>query len=346
MTAWLDRALELARLAQGRSRPYKPSSALWLKGEQILAEVFGSSEDVLQKLDEKACSQGDSVFLLVEPPPRDWGRLRFLPKRCCIGQLDPAYFGAGQAAIEAWVPTEVLDRPEIADFLRPYFEAERLGRPFVTLKVASSLDGRVATRTGQSQWITGEAARARGRALRAEHDAILVGITTAIADDPALTTRIDGRPDPIRCVLDRQGRLPVESKLVQTASQTATWMFSQSPRPHLSEYGVRVEPVPVDGEGRLDLRAVLARLYGLGVRTVLVEGGPTVAGAFMDRSLIDRVAWFVAPKLLGGTEAPGALGGRGVGALSASPVLRAWRVEPIGEDILIVGEIDGVGRRS
>lgn len=186
-------------------------------------------------------------------------------------------------------------------------------RPLVTLKLATSLDGRIATRSGHSMWITGVPARQAGHRLRATHDAIMVGSGTARADDPTLTCRLPGMSDrsPVRVVLDRQGRLPITSRLVQTAGEKPLWLITgpEAPKAALAMFqksGVEILPVDLDGEApdRLDLLQVLAVLAKRGITRLLVEGGAALAASFLQKNVVDHLAWFQAPIVIGGDGQP------------------------------------------
>jgi diaminohydroxyphosphoribosylaminopyrimidine deaminase/5-amino-6-(5-phosphoribosylamino)uracil reductase len=207
-------------------------------------------------------------------------------------------------------------------------------RPRVTLKLATSLDGRIATASGQSRWITGEQARAKVHALRAAHDAILVGIETALADDPELTVRMPGYAGkhPVRVVLDSRQRLPDAAKLVRTARQTPTWIVTtQPPQARLEAAGVRLFQVSADA-GRPDLGAALECLAAEGVASLFVEGGGQVAASFLRAELVDVIEWFRAPILLGGEGRP-AVGGLGLEALASAPRYLRTSVVALGDDL-------------
>lgn len=190
------------------------------------------------------------------------------------------------------------------------------GRPGITLKLATSLDARVATSTGHSQWITGPESRARGHLLRANHDAILVGIGTALADDPELTCRLPGLlgSNPVRVVLDSGLRLPPVSKLAQGAASVApTWVVTLTDADPgraaaLEALGVRIIRIDADEAGRLPIATALTAIAGHGITRLLVEGGPTVATSLLKAGLADRVEWYRAPILIGGDGLP-AVGG-------------------------------------
>jgi diaminohydroxyphosphoribosylaminopyrimidine deaminase/5-amino-6-(5-phosphoribosylamino)uracil reductase len=200
-------------------------------------------------------------------------------------------------------------------------------RPLVTLKIAESLDGKTAAASGESKWITGEAARRFGHLLRLRHDAILIGIGTALADDPELTCRIPGleRHSPIRAVLDTRLRLEEWSKLARSANETTTIVYSAgNSAPALSICGVEVVTVVRDARGRPDIGAVLADLAGRGVTRLLVEGGAGVHAAFLDRGYADLLEIFRGPMLLGDA------GHSAVDAVAAYTLDEAPRYECVG----------------
>jgi diaminohydroxyphosphoribosylaminopyrimidine deaminase/5-amino-6-(5-phosphoribosylamino)uracil reductase len=205
----------------------------------------------------------------------------------------------------------------------------------VTLKLATSLDGRIATASGESRWITGPEARAAAHGLRAAHDAVLVGVETALADDPELTVRLDGFDgrQPARVVLDSRQRLPLTAKLVQTARGIPTYLVTTAaPDAALVEAGVMVLQVRAVGDGRPELEATLAALAAEGLGDILVEGGGQVAGSFLRCGLVQRLEWFRAPMVLGGEGRPG-VGALALSALAQAPRFRRAKVRLVGEDL-------------
>jgi diaminohydroxyphosphoribosylaminopyrimidine deaminase/5-amino-6-(5-phosphoribosylamino)uracil reductase len=207
-------------------------------------------------------------------------------------------------------------------------------RPRVTLKLATSLDGRIATASGESRWITGEESRNAVHAMRADQDAILVGINTVLADDPELTVRLASYagPQPLRVVLDSRQRLPETSKLASTARETATLVLSATPpKPELEALGVRVVQVKADA-GRPDLGHALDQLVREGVENLMIEGGGEVAGAFLEADLVDAIEWFRAPILLGAEGRP-AVGPLALASLAAAPRFSRVAVEALGADL-------------
>jgi diaminohydroxyphosphoribosylaminopyrimidine deaminase / 5-amino-6-(5-phosphoribosylamino)uracil reductase len=223
-----------------------------------------------------------------------------------------------------------------------FFSRIRLGRPLVTLKLATSLDGRIATRLGESQWITGPPARQRAHAFRAAHDAIMVGTGTVIADDPQLTCRLPGlsHRSPVRVVIDRHLRIPPAMRLISEAKEVATWVLTSpsgdsARRQELIDGGVTVINLEPDPDGAIGLGPALAALGERGVTRLLVEGGGRLAAALMRARLVDRLAWVHAPMAIGNDGLP-AIAGFGLDALAAAPRFDRLWTEEIGEDLLTV----------
>jgi len=205
----------------------------------------------------------------------------------------------------------------------------------VTLKLATSLDGRIATASGESRWITGPQAREAVHRLRGEHDAVLVGVETALADDPELTVRLAAHtgPQPARVVLDSRQRLPSDCKLVATARQIPTYVVATTPpEPRLVEAGVRVLQVRPVGEARPELREVVEALAAAGLRRLFVEGGGQVAASFLRCGLVDALEWFRAPMVIGGEGRPG-VGALTLSALSDAARFRRLDVQVLGDDL-------------
>lgn len=205
----------------------------------------------------------------------------------------------------------------------------------ITLKLATSLDGRIATAGGESRWITGPEARAQVHRLRSEHDAVLIGAETALADDPDLTVRLPGYagPQPARVVLDSRQRLPAASRLALSAGEIPVYVVARgAPARHLVEAGVQIVQAPGRGEARPDLPAVVAALAERGLRHLFVEGGGQVAASFLRAGLVDRLEWFRGAQIIGGDGRP-AVGALGLAALGQAPRLRRIEVAVLGEDL-------------
>ncbi|PHQ70332.1 MAG: bifunctional diaminohydroxyphosphoribosylaminopyrimidine deaminase/5-amino-6-(5-phosphoribosylamino)uracil reductase, partial [Sneathiella sp.] len=213
-------------------------------------------------------------------------------------------------------------------------------RPLITLKMATSLDGRIATTTGDSKWITGRLSRRYGHMLRAENDAIMVGIGTVLADDPALTCRIPGLEgmSPIRIVADSRLRLPLTSKLVKTAMDVPLWVLTipgndKDRRHAMQDLGVKFIDVAADETGLPDMRAGLARFAKLGITRILAEGGSHLLATLIKDELADRLMWFRANKIIGGDGIP-ALQSIGLKQLDDAPEIRLIEERRLGEDLL------------
>lgn len=225
------------------------------------------------------------------------------------------------------------------------------GRPQTLAKYAMTLDGRIATFTGHSRWISGEASRRHVHMLRDRTDAILVGIGTLLADDPQLTTRLPddqtgygGPHHPLRVVLDSQLRTPVSARMLADYAPGQTLIYTTDTTPtehqvHLEAARADIVRVPAGSDGHVDIAAVLRDLGDRGLNDLLIEGGGAVLGAFFEAGLVDRVAAYVAPVIVGGRDAPGPVGGRGVATMP-----EAWRlvdrvVTQLGDDVLITGRV-------
>jgi diaminohydroxyphosphoribosylaminopyrimidine deaminase/5-amino-6-(5-phosphoribosylamino)uracil reductase len=255
---------------------------------------------------------------------------------------DPRVAGGGLARLrEAGISVETgLCAGEAEEINAGFFRRVRIGRPLVTLKLATSLDGRIATASGESRWITGPAARQRTHLLRATHDAILVGTATVLADDPLLTCRLPGleRRSPVRVALDRNLVIPPSARLVAEAGEVPTWFITATGseperREALRCAGVEIIDAALDAAGRIDLGDALLRLGERGLTRLLVEGGGRLAAALLRARLVDRLVWLHAPLLLGGDGVP-AVAALGLGALAEAPGFAPVSSERVGADLL------------
>ncbi len=235
---------------------------------------------------------------------------------------------------------EGLCRDEAAEVNAGFLSRTLRGRPFVTLKLATSLDGRIATAKGESRWITGPLARERGHLLRATHDAILVGTGTVLADDPLLDCRLRGLESrsPVRLALDRRLKIPLGARIFAGAPERPTWLLSspaadQRKREALCAAGVDVIVIERESAEGIDLEAALAALAARGLTRLLVEGGARLASSLIRAGLVDRLLWFHAPMVIGG-EGIGAIAGLKIEALGKAPVFETVSSERLGEDVL------------
>ncbi len=361
---WLRRCLELARKAEGRTAPNPMVGCVILspKGE-VLAEAWhkkaGSSHAeaaALTKLGGKA--EGCTMYVNLEPCAHRGSR-RTAPcaplvreagiKRLVIGMLDPIKFHSGGAA---WLGRHGIDvvrnllKAECLELNRAFVTWAVQGRPLFLLKAGVTLDGKVATRTGDSQWITSEASRKDVHALRDRFDAIMVGIETVRADDPLLTARMRGGADPIRVVLDSRLRTPPASRLLpaNTKSDARTIIATTAEAPEAREKklvaaGAEVWRMPGAGK-RVSVAKLAKRLAAAGITSVLVEGGAEVHASMIRAGLADEIRLYVAPMVFGGTRAPGWIGGAGIARVAQARRLR-FVGEPrrIGEDLVLTARL-------
>ncbi len=265
-------------------------------------------------------------------------------ERCvvAVADPDPRVAGTGLARLKAAgvAVTENVCADEAREINAGFFMRVVEGRPLFTLKTATTLDGRVATAKGESKWITGEGARAFAHGMRADHDAVMVGIGTALADEPELTCRLPGLEDrsPLRIVLDSRLLLPAASPLATTARRVPVWLYAgadadAAKRRALEAAGVVVIDAETGADGRPDLGWVAKDLGRRGLTRVLVESGGRLAAALVKRDLIDRIAWFRAPKLIGG-DGLGAVDAFGISGLAEAPAFALESIADAGVDVL------------
>jgi diaminohydroxyphosphoribosylaminopyrimidine deaminase/5-amino-6-(5-phosphoribosylamino)uracil reductase len=360
-TVWTDtdrrmmaRALDLAAKGVGQVSPGPLVGCVVVGANgEIAGEGFYLFEDTkhaetiaLEVAGEKA--RGGTAYVSLEPHAH-YGRTAPCTdalisagiKRVVapIEDLNPKVSGKGFAHLRAAgviVETGLL-REEAAQVNEAYLHCMMTGLPFVHLKLAASLDGKIATRTGDSRWITGPDARARAHELRHQYDAILVGAGTVMADDPLLTDRsgLPRRRPLVRVVLDENLRLSPESQLATTTSEAPVIVFGNPESPGTA--ALRAQGVEIVDSTRRDLTAVLRDLRSRSLQSVLIEGGSTIAGEFLDSGLVNKVTFFIAPKIVGGVEAPSAVGGVGVDAMAEALELENVTVVRRAKDIEVTG---------
>ena len=363
--AAMRRALELA--AQGRrgAWPNPMVGCVVVRDGAVLsegwhAEVGGdhAEADALRRIGFSA--EGATMYVTLEPccfwgrtPPCTDAVLRAGVRRVVVGMEDPhpKVSGRGIEKLrEAGVEVEVgLLSDECRALNEVLLVHRRHNRPFVTLKSAMTLDGRTATRTGESTWITGDAARRHVHAERARNQAILVGVGTVLSDDPRLTVRTGDGDDPIRVVLDSNLRTPVGAKVL---AQDGTRVLVCTTETGLAAHSDRADSLRatgaellVCGSGpRVDLPLALETLLGLQIRTLLVEGGAEVHGDFVDHRAVDRMLVYVAPKMFGGKDARGVAAGTGAATPSEALDLAPFAVHRLGDDLVLESRpVDGPG---
>ncbi|HEX9402708.1 MAG TPA: bifunctional diaminohydroxyphosphoribosylaminopyrimidine deaminase/5-amino-6-(5-phosphoribosylamino)uracil reductase RibD [Anaeromyxobacter sp.] len=346
-------ALREAAKGLGRTSPNPAVGAVLVRAGRVVARghharAGGPHAEVVAIRAAGARARGADLYTTLEPcdhygktPPCSIAVIEAGVRRVFVGSADPNPLVNGKgiarlrgAGVE--VAEDVL-RGECDALNAHWFKYIRERRPYVTLKAAVTLDGRIATRTGDARWVTGEAARRWVHRLRDRVDAVLVGAGTARADDPLLTTRLAGGRgrDAVRVVLDTDLRLPSRLALLNPRSPAPTLVAHASARTRRVRPGVELLRCK-RGKGGVDLRDLLAKLAARGVTHLLVEGGARVHARFLEEGLVDRVAVLVAPKLAGADGVP-LLAGRGPARMADALRLDEVQVERIGEDVLVIG---------
>ena len=353
---FMRRARELAERGRFTAAPNPLVGAVVVRDNEIVGEGWhvragGDHAEVMALEAAGSDARGAELYVTLEPcnhqgktPPCTDAVLRAGIGRVVAGHLDPNPKMQGrsmQLLREAGVEAEVLDDGSFARQNEQFLHFMTTGRPFVHLKLASSLDGRISASGGESRWITGEAARRRAHELRAEAGAVLVGAGTARTDDPLLTPRNlpETAAPTLRIVLDPSLSLSPESQLANTAGGSPVLVFSNedadgAKRDELRGRGVEVVTALSGAGGGMDLGYVLDELARRGVRGVLVEGGGETVGRFVDEGLADKLTLFYAPKLLGAGGAP-LMGSLVVDAVGRAPGFRIEEFERFGEDVAL-----------
>jgi diaminohydroxyphosphoribosylaminopyrimidine deaminase / 5-amino-6-(5-phosphoribosylamino)uracil reductase len=358
----LARARELAMRGRGRVSPNPLVGAVVLRGGETVAEGWHEGPG-LPHAEAAALAQageaarGATVVCTLEPcshqgrtPPCAEALVAAGVARVVFGVADPLERDrarGGEVLRAAGIEVAVAngaDAAACAEVNAAFLTWAATGLPHVTLKLATSLDGKIATAGGESRWISGPESRALVHRWRADHDAVGVGLGTAMADDPQLTARDLEGPvrQPARVVFDSAARLPLRSALVHGAPEHRLIVLAAADAPAervaaLEAAGAEVASLEGGPAGRVG--AGLAALGRLGIQSLLVEGGAELAGTLVAADAVDRVAWFLAPMLIGGREAPSALGGAGAPSLALAPRLAGAETRRVGDDVLVTGRL-------
>lgn len=355
-------ALSLARQALGWVSPNPAVGAVVVREGQVVGEGFtqppgGPHAEIVALKQAGGRAGGATLYVTLEPcchtekrtPPCTGAIIAAGIKEVHMASLDPnpQVSGRGRAALEAaGILTFVGEGEEEAQEInRGYLKFITTGLPFVAAKFAMSLDGKIATRSGDARWLSGPPARSFAHRLRREADAIIVGINTVLTDDPRLTARDEGEgvvKAPLRVVVDSRGRLPPQAALLSQPGQTVLAVAQPLP-PHraslLRERGAETWELPGPG-GRVDLNALIRALGQRQVLSVLVEGGGILLASLIEQDLVDKIYAILCPIIIGGEQAPTPVAGRGVERVSQALPLKKVKVERLGEDTLISGYLN------
>lgn len=353
-------AMQLAGNAIGRTSPNPLVGAVIVKDNRVVGcgwhRKAGTPHAEVHALNQAGeLAQGADVYVTLEPcahygktPPCSKALVEAKVKNVYGGLLDvnPKVVGKGFKILEdAGIHVEYgFLQDELRKQNEVFFKWIEHKKPFIVLKAAMTLDGKIATATGQSKWITNETSRAYGYKLRDIYDGIMVGINTVIEDNPMLTARVDGGKNPIRIVVDSSLKIDINANVVQDKSAktivATTDKADKDKILKLQAQDVDVIVVDKDENDKVDIEKLLDILGQQNICSILVEGGATLSGSFVAKKLVDKVYFFIAPKIVGGKEAKTPVAGTGILNLQEALALKDIQIEKLEEDILIIGRVD------
>ena len=353
-------AMQLAGNAIGRTSPNPLVGAVIVKDNRVVGcgwhRKAGTPHAEVHALNQAGeLAQGADVYVTLEPcahygktPPCSKALVEAKVKNVYGGLLDvnPKVAGKGFKILEdAGIHVEYgFLQDELRKQNEVFFKWIEHKKPFIVLKAAMTLDGKIATATGQSKWITNETSRAYGYKLRDIYDGIMVGIKTVIEDNPMLTARVDGGKNPIRIVVDSSLKIDINANVVQDKSAktivATTDKADKDKILKLQAQDVDVIVVDKDENDKVDIEKLLDILGQQNICSILVEGGATLSGSFVAKKLVDKVYFFIAPKIVGGKEAKTPVAGIGILNLQEALALKDIQIEKLEEDFLIIGRVD------
>ncbi|MBS5780354.1 bifunctional diaminohydroxyphosphoribosylaminopyrimidine deaminase/5-amino-6-(5-phosphoribosylamino)uracil reductase RibD [Megamonas sp.] len=353
-------AMQLAGNAIGRTSPNPLVGAVIVKDNRVVGcgwhRKAGTPHAEVHALNQAGeLAQGADVYVTLEPcahygktPPCSKALVEAKVKNVYGGLLDvnPKVAGKGFKILEdAGIHVEYgFLQDELRKQNEVFFKWIEHKKPFIVLKAAMTLDGKIATAIGQSKWITNETSRAYGYKLRDIYDGIMVGINTVIEDNPMLTARVDGGKNPIRIVVDSSLKIDINANVVQDKSAktivATTDKADKDKILKLQAQDVDVIVVDKDENDKVDIEKLLDILGQQNICSILVEGGATLSGSFVAKKLVDKVYFFIAPKIVGGKEAKTPVAGTGILNLQEALALKDVQIEKLEEDILIIGRVD------
>ena len=358
----MPRALELARQAQGSTSPNPPVGAVVAKDGVVLGEGFtmppgGNHAEIRALRQAGDASQDADLYTTLEPccthgrtPPCTGAIISAGIRRVYVAAIDPNPLVSGRGMDELRTAGIQVESPQgedaaaAAELYEAFAKHITTGLPFVIAKFAMSLDGKIATHTGDSKWVTGTDARGLVQQMRREADAVMVGINTVLADDPQLTARdAFGCPltrQPARVVLDTNCRMPANARMLGEPGQTIVAVSSLAPSDRISRLegaGAEIVSCATGPDGRVDASELLVELGRRGIVNLLVEGGGAVLGSLFDANHVDKVFAFIAPVIIGGSKAASPVEGHGSPVMSQAWRLDRVRMRPVGDDWLVTG---------
>lgn len=358
---FMRRALELAAKGEGKVNPNPLVGAVIVKDNRIIGEGYheyygGNHAEINAIKNSKESLEGATIYVTLEPchhygktPPCVDEIIKRKFSKVVIGQVDPNPLVAGKSVeklkthgIEVRVGVLEEECKKLNEVFNKYI---LINKPYVVLKAAMSLDGKIATASGESMWITGEISRENVHKLRNKYSAIMVGVNTIIRDNPSLTCRVPNGRNPIRIIVDSKLRIPLDSRVLDISNRSrcliaTTEKASKDKIKQLKDRGVEVL-VLQDKDERVDIRKLIEDLGRLKIDGVLLEGGGTLNFSFLEAGLVDKVEFYIAPKIIGGDKAKTPVEGVGIGALNEAFNIKNISTKFLGEDLLIEGYLRG-----
>lgn len=355
----MERALELAIKGSGKVNPNPLVGAVIVKDDEIIGEgyheCYGEAHAERNAVKNAIKSvEGSTIYVTLEPcahygktPPCVDLIIEKNFKKVVIGMLDPNELVAGKSieklkkhGIEVIVGIKEEECKRMNEVFIKYITSKT---PFILLKSGMSLDGKIATYSGESKWITSKESREDSQNLRNRLHSIMVGVNTVIEDDPELTCRINTEKKLTRIIVDSNLRIPLDSKVVKNQDKltiiATTLSADENKKQALRDLGLKVVEVP-EKNGRVDLKEVVKKLGKEGIDSVLIEGGGTLNFSALEENIVDKVIFYIAPKILGGENSKNSIAGRGFSRLDDAVELKDINYRTIGEDLVIEGYID------
>lgn len=359
---FIRETFKLARKGRGRTSPNPLAGAVVVKDGKIVGRGYHHKAgephaEILALKNAEGKTQGATLYVNLEPcahtgktPPCVKSIVQSGISRVVAAMYDPNPIvdGKGIAFLQkAGIDTTIGVLEEEALELNEYFvKYTTTGLPFVTLKIAISLDGKIATKTGDSKWITSQEARKQVHHLRNEVDAILIGIGTILRDNSRLTTRLIGKPrrDPVRVIIDSLLKVPLRANIFTEKSNAENIIVTTNKTSihsrrieEIRKTGSKVLVVDSLGKNKVCLRKALVELGKMGITSLMIEGGAEIAGSALDEGIVDKIIFFIAPKIVGGKYAPGPVGGKGVLKITDATPLYRVKTKRYGDDIMVEG---------
>lgn len=355
----MERALELAKRGIGKVNPNPLVGAVIVKDHEIIGEGYheryGEAHAERNAVRNAVKSvEGSTIYVTLEPcahygktPPCVDLIIEKKFKKVVIGMLDPNELVAGKSVeklrkhgIEVVIGVKEEECREMNEIFIKYITSKI---PFVVLKSGISLDGKIATYSGESKWITSKESREDSQSLRNRLHSIMVGVNTVIEDDPELTCRINNEKNLIRIIVDSNLRIPLDSKVVRNNDKltviATTSSADESKKQALKGLGLKVIEVP-DKNGRVDLKELIKKLGQEGIDSILIEGGGTLNFSALEENIVDKVIFYIAPKILGGEKSKNSIAGKGFSRLDDAVKLKNINYRTIGEDLVVEGYIN------